>query len=257
MTDAAEALLAAVREIGTDLPTPLEISGDFVICGDVHVPYTDWRMALRVAGVARKELKRPRKLIVAGDFWNYDAYSHYPPVMLLPSWQTEKRAGKALAQAWAATFDEIIFLMGNHERRKQKATAGEEDDEDIFSPLASVAKIRSTCYGWATVHSGGQVWRISHPRNYSINQLTTADSLAQKYACNVLSFHEHHLAQGYDRYGRHVIANGGCLVDPDKLGYAVLDDSKSAGMKKGFAMLRAGVLTLYGSEPWTNWSRYD
>lgn len=246
-----------MNAIDTGLPAPLELSGDFVVCGDVHVPYTDWQMALRVAAVARRELKRPRRLIVAGDFWNYDAYSHYPATMIPPTWQTEKRAGKALARAWAATFDEIYFTMGNHERRKQKWTAGQEDDADIFAPLASVARIHSTAYGWAVVHSGGQVWRVTHPRNYSINQLAVADVFAQKYACNILSFHEHFLAQGWDRYGRYVVANGGCLVDPAKLAYVNLDDSKAAGMKCGFALLRAGALTLYGQEPWTDWSRYD
>lgn len=245
-----------MRGLIAPMPSPLELSGDFAICGDVHVPYTDWDYALRLAAVARKELKRPRRLIVAGDFWNYDAYSHYPPVMNVPSWQQEKRAGRAAAKFWAQTFAEIYFLMGNHERRKQKITAGEEDDEDIFSPLASVARIKSTCYGWANVTSGGQLWRVTHPKNYSINPLVVASDLANKFDANVMTFHQHHLAIGPDRYCRHTVVDGGCLVDPGKLAYAVLDDSKAAGMARGFVLLRAGIASIFGDGV-TDWSKYD
>jgi predicted phosphodiesterase len=248
-------LLQAIDSLGiTPLPQPIELTGDYMIVGDVHVPYTDWALARRVAQVARAE--GIARLIVAGDFWNYDSYSHYPPMVAPPSWQTERKSGKLLAREWAQTFEEIIFTMGNHERRKQKLTAGEEDDTDIFAPLASVANIRSNPLGWCIVHSGGVTWRVTHPKNYSINQLTVADTLAQKFDCNVISFHEHFLAQGFSRYGQHVIVNGGCLVDPGKLAYVNLDDSKGAGMKRGFVSLRGGYVQLYGDRI-TDWSRYE
>ena len=254
-TDPASELLAAVQNIATALPSPVELAGDFAICGDVHVPYTDWSMALRVAAVARKELKRPRRLIVAGDFWNMDAYSHYPPIAPAPGWQEEKRAGKALANAWAATFEEIYFLMGNHERRKTKFVAAQEDDTDIFAPLASVARIQSTSYGWAYVHSGGIKWLVCHPREYSINQLVIADQLAQKYQCNVMDFHQHHTAKGRDRFDRYDIVDCGCLQDYDRTPYTQYDVSKRPRFKESFSILRGGIASLFG-DGWVDWGKY-
>jgi hypothetical protein len=72
-----------------------------------------------------------------------------------------------------------------------------------------------------------------------------------------MSFHEHHVGIGFDRYGRHCIVNGGCIVDDQKLAYVSLDDSKSATMSKGFCTLIGGVPTLYAQEPITDWSQYD
>lgn len=254
--DPASELLEAVANIGAVMPSPVELAGDFAICGDVHVPYTDWQMALRVAAVARKELKRPRRLIVAGDFWNFDAYSHYPPLMLTPGWQEEKKAGKALAKYWAATFEEIIFLMGNHERRKTKFVSAQEDDTDIFAPLASVARIQSTSYGWAFVQSGGVRWLVCHPREYSVNQLVIADQLAQEFQCNVIGFHQHHTAKGRDKYDRYDIVDCGCLQERQRTGYTILDVSKRPRFKKSFAMLKNGIASLY-ADGWCDWSRYD
>lgn len=250
----AGSLIEAVAELGIpDLPAPLELVGDYVIVGDVHVPYTDWSLALRVAQVGQAQ--RIDRLIVAGDFWNYDAYSFYPATTLLPSWKTEKRAGIAVVKEWAQTFKEIYFIMGNHERRKQKLTAGEEDDEDIFSPLAAVAKIKSSALGWCTVQSGGVPWLIAHPKEYSVNQLVVVDGVAQKELINTIGFHEHHLAIGRDKFKHFTIVNGGCLVDPGKLAYVVMDKNKKPGMARGFVSLRNGYVTLYGNGI-TDWEDY-
>jgi len=226
-----------------------------MIVGDVHVPFTDWEFAQRVVRVARKE--KITKLLIAGDFWNYDHLSLYENAVVPPTWGQERDSGKRLIQAWGSWFESMDVIMGNHERRKSKRTNGHEDDEDIFSALAAVfPNLKSSIYGWCELISGGVPWRISHPRNYSVNQLSVADAVAQKFCVNTLTFHEHHLAIGYDRYGRHVIANGGCLADPRKLAYVHLDDSRSAGMKIGFAMIRNGSVTLFGKSPYTDWSRY-
>lgn len=254
MTDARAALLAAVQDIATDLPTPLEISGDFVICGDAHNPYCDYQLLERLCKVARRE--KITALIHVGDWWNFDNFSFYPPLMVPPSWKTEKRTAKAVAKRLAYTFKDIYMTMGNHDRRRTKATQGEEDDEDVFSPIASVVRnLRTTIYGWLDVISGGVRWRLTHPKNYSVNQLVVADQLAQKFDCNIISFHEHHLAIGYDRYKRHVIVNGGMLAT-GRFPYVHLDDSKAAGMAKGFVVLKRGIATIYG-DGLTDWGKYE
>lgn len=257
MSDNEPALIAALAALAIPtLPTPLELTGDWVIVGDVHAPYVSPLWAERVVKVARK--RRIKNLLIAGDFWDYSNYSIYDDVVPPASWQTEKAAGKRIMKAWGAWFSRVEFLMGNHERRKEKRLQGHEDDEDIFSPLAAVCRnMHSSNYGWADVTSGGEKYRVTHPKNYSVQSLAVADQLALKYDCHIISFHEHHLAKGVDRYGRHIIINGGCLVDPAMLAYVGLDDNKAAAMVNGFVTLRAGVADLYGPHPFTDWGQYD
>jgi len=89
-----------------------------------------------------------------------------------------------------------------------------------------------------------------------VNQLVVADQLAQKYQMHIIQHHEHHCAMGWDRYGRYVVVNNGGLFRPDVMAYAVMDDSKSPAMKRGFTLLRGGTPYLFSDEPFTDWSAW-
>ena len=253
--ESAKRELAISGKVEFSLGTPLHLTGDYMVIGDVHVPFTDYEWAVKVAQVARKHLKKPRRLIIAGDFFNMDAFSTYAHLTNIPTWAQEREAAKGLLHEWLDTFQDVTMLMGNHDRRLQKFTGGAFDETDIFGMVISnPALIRSSNFGYCTLESAGQVYRITHPKNYSINQLNVAEALAQKHSQNIISFHEHHLSIGWDRYKRYLIVNGGSLVDTDKLAYARLDDSKAAGMAKGFVMLKGGTPYLFGEPPFTDWS---
>lgn len=234
-----------------DIGTPLAIEGDAMIVGDIHVPTTDYDFAQLVGAVAKKN--KIKKLILAGDFFSMDIFSSYPAITKLSTWQHEKEASRQLMDEWEKIFDSIDILMGNHDRRLQKWTGGQLNDTDIFAHLLTSSKVRSSNWGWCTLTSGGKVWRITHPKNYSINQLTVADTLANKFQMNIISHHEHHLAIGWDRFKRFVLINNGGLFDLDKLAYVVLDDSKHASMAKGFTMIKNGYPYVYGESPFTDW----
>jgi len=114
-------------------------------------------------------------------------------------------------------------------------------------------------WGWCIIKSrteGVPDWRVTHSRNYSVNQLTVADQLALKHQQNVISHHEHHLAKGWDRFGRYVIVNNGGLYDQSKLAYATLDDSKGAAMVPGFTALKDDVPIVFGKFPFTDWREW-
>lgn len=237
------------------LPEPLKVEGNWIIVGDVHVPYCDWQMCERVAQVGRKE--KIRNLLVAGDFWDYSHLSLYDDVVQPATWQTERAAGKRLVQTWGDWFTNVRFLTGNHERRRSRRTDGAEDDEDIFSPLAAVAKgIKSTIYGWCELSSGGECYRVSHPAAYRQTPLSVVNELAQKFQCHIIGFHEHLFGITISRYGRYIIVNGGMLGDESKFAYTTLDDNIKPRMKKGFVMVRDGTPTLFGAAPWTDWGKY-
>jgi Calcineurin-like phosphoesterase len=244
-------------EQAVHLGTPWDLVGDRMIVGDVHLPTTRYGIAELVSQVARKHLKRPRKLLIAGDLFNFDRFSSFPLVVVPPTWEDELRAAKALFKLWFETFDVIEMMLGNHERRLQKALAGELGEESFQTLIyANPEKFQLTNYGWCNLRSGGVQWRVTHPKNFSINQLVTADTLASKYQSNIISFHEHHLSIGWDRYKNFVVVNGGSLSDETQIPYMTLDDNKASRSAAGFVMLKNGTPYIFGEPPITDWGAW-
>jgi len=240
-----------------NLPASWRLDGDWMIVGDIHIPFTDYEFSSRVGLVAKKWLPSPRRLLIGGDFFSMDNFSSYIQLAKTPTWQEEKACAKALLDEWLHTFAEIRMILGNHDRRLQKWTMGALNEDDLLALIVSnPERVQMSGFGYCTIDTCAGAWRVTHPRNYSINQLAVAEQLALKHDENIISFHEHHLGMGWDRYGRHVIVNGGCLVDPDKLAYVKLEDSKSDAMMRGFLMLRDGTPYIYGDPPMTDWSKW-
>lgn len=232
--------------------TPLHLAGDWVTVGDVHAPDTDWEWASRVSRVAQKY--NIKKLAIVGDLFNMDAFSEYDASIPVATWAQERDFTRILLGDWLQTFDEIVIMMGNHDRRMQKWAGGNLDEKDIFGMVFSSPRVKTSNFGWCTLTSGGVNWRLTHPKNYSRNQLVVASDMANKYQTNIISFHEHHLSVGYDVYGHYVCVNAGTLVSPGRLAYANLDDSRSAAMVQGFAAVKSGCVMLFGAEPMTDWT---
>jgi hypothetical protein len=194
------------------------------------------------------------------DMATFSAYQH---IVDPPTWHQERTSTEELFLEWVNVFDEIKALMGNHDRRLIKYTAAAFDETDILSIIQKdkkrwrnkEEKIQLSARGWCEIIAPSGLWRVTHPKNYSINQLVVADQIAQKFRCNVITAHEHHTAQGWDRFGNYVIINIGTLADQNKFAYVAMDDNKGAGMKHSFATLINGVPTLYGDYPVTDWGK--
>jgi len=246
-----------------DLPdAPWELSGDAMVIGDIHAPTVDYDLAMMPAAIAKKHLKSPRQLIIAGDVFNTEACSSYPRIWRDSLFKQEKIAIAHLLGVWLKTFDEIWVMPGNHDRRMAKMTRGEFLFEDLFDTVLGCnegklnkyrARVHTSEYGYCYLNRETMPWMIAHSKNYSINQLTVADQLAQKYQMNVITNHTHHLAKGMDRFKRYVIIENGGLFDATKFSYVVLDANKSAGMTPGFTMIRNDCAFVFGHEPYTDW----
>ena len=236
------------------LGTPFTLQGDFIIVGDIHVPTTDYDFASLVLVIAKKY--GIKQLIIAGDTFNMDAFSLYEAISETPSWEQERDAARILFHDWLEWFDDIYVIMGNHDRRLQKWAGGQLDETDIFGMITSSDKVHVSNYGYLTVKTRQGDYLVTHSKNYSVNQLTVASELAQKYQCHIISHHEHHSAIGWDRFGRYVIVNNGGLFDQNKMAYVMLENGKNPVMKNSFCMLRNGSVKVFGKEPFTDWSEY-
>lgn len=232
--------------------TPIQLTGDWMVVGDVHVPCTDYDFAALMPLVAKKH--RVKNLLVVGDLYSMDAFSSYPKRIDHATWHQEKQAAIQLMKEWTRAFDRVVLLMGNHERRLEKLAEGAFDDSDIFSDLLGSGKVETSDFGWCTIETRSGTWRATHQRNYSKLQLRVASEMAWKYHMHIIAHHEHHFAMGWDRFKNYVVVNNGGLFDVSKFAYVNMDDSTSAGMAKGFTMLKDGCPHLFGEEPFTDWS---
>jgi len=228
---------------------------DFMVIGDAQVPTTDYSFALLPAVVAAKHLKHPRRLIIAGDFMNFDALAKYEKILPLPTLKEEYEAARNLLANWYETFDDIYALTGNHERRKMFLLKGEESLEDVLATVKPPnGKIHATVYDRCTVLTSQGKYTILHGGSYRKLTLSTTNYYAQKFQSHIISHHEHHAAIGMDEHDRYfVIANGG-LFDVKKMAYVQMETKTMAGMSQGFTMVKNGFPTLFGK--WTDWGQW-
>lgn len=227
---------------------------DFMVIGDVQLPTTDYDFAMLPSMIAKKHLKKPRKLIIAGDFYNMDAFSKYVNVVPVPTWGMERDAAKNLLTIYSQTFEEIWMLCGNHERRILEKLNGELDINDVLAASLPRGKVKATVLDRCTVNTSQGKYTVVHGASYGKKSLNNADEYAQKYQSHIISHHEHHAALGRDRYDRYHIVNNGGLFDSSKMSYVQEKTSTMAGMSQGFTMVKNGYPYLFGK--FTDWDRW-
>lgn len=234
-----------------DLGEPLTLTGDWMIVGDVQLPTTHYDFAALPAAIAKKHLKPPRQLLIAGDLMNMDSFSSYENEIGLPAFRQEVESARVLLLEWFKVFERVVWLPGNHERRISKRTGGAILMEDLKSIIHTGIEVSN--WDRAIIKSQTGDWLIAHGSNYSVNQLIVADQLAQKYRTHIIGHHQHHFAAGWDRYKHNVIIDNGGLFNDWQMAYVQLNTSKSAGMMRGFTMLRNGYPYTFSEEPFTDW----
>lgn len=135
-------------------------------------------------------------------------------------------------------FDRVDYVIGNHDGRLLSA---------LDSPLFAGAlldmiglhdpKWRIAPYYYSVLYSGGETWRIEHPKSAAQN---TAVSLASKYLCNVGMGHSHGWSHSFDASGSWHAIQMGCCVDERRLPYAAQRSTSGKAHMLGALIIRAG-----------------
>jgi len=228
------------------------LSGDWVVVGDLHSPFTDWGLVSQVGGAAREH--GIDQLLVGGDAFDFRRYSQYAALVPDCVRGDEESGVRYALNVWAETFKEIRFISGNHDARLMRLLNGTlpaDTIEDIFMGiLGNPANVKYSLYGYAIIDTPQGEWRITHPQNYSRNALAVGRKLAYKHRQHVACLHVHHSATGLDDSGQFVIADIGCLADPQKLAWVSMFDSASTPvMNQGYALLKDGKLRNISVHP--------
>lgn len=209
-----------------NLDKPIVVrNADLMVTADWHIPLYDPVYVNEMIETARRE--NIRQLIVAGDFFNFDALSAYDPKQDDANLAREYTEGLAVMRVLSESFDTIYYLWGNHDARMTKALGHAMRFRDamkmVFGALGAeiLSKMMFTNLDHMWVEFDGQEfpWYICHPANYSRVPLSNTRQLAAKVNANVITAHSHHAAIGHATDGIKVACEGGGLFDKDKTAY--------------------------------------
>ena len=233
---------------------PPVFKGNATVTGDLHMPYLDYDLAENLLRASEIILPEPRRLIIAGDLFNMDAFSPFPPTNVRrATFKEEVASAKNFLNAARNVFDTVEVLVGNHERRLIYITRGELSSSDL-GLVVNVDDVNFHVYSWGILETESGPWRITHQKNYSRNAQSVGVKLAHKYRQHIITHHQHRISKGYDDSGKSVVIDNGCLADPEKLDYVNLVDSTTPVMNRGFTIVRNGSGTLFGKgDEFTDW----
>lgn len=234
--------------LAIDKPIVLPLSADYAITADWHIPLYDPEYVNDFIEDARG--RGLSKLIIAGDFFNFDALSAYDPKQDGAGLENELNEAGMVMRTLLETFDDIYYLWGNHDARLHKALGFaikfQEAMKMVFGSLGKDALQRITFtnldFLWIG-EEGENRWYVCHPANYTRVPLSTARTLSTKYESNVITAHSHHCAVGYGINGKNVVAEIGGLFDRHKTGY-LQRSTTFPTWAQGYAFLVDGTLRV-------------
>ena len=227
---------------------PPKFPADCLILCDSHIPYHDAKFINKTLALAQS-WKLPN-LLLAGDVMDMAAlsfFSHKPTEIL----SKELEAGESFFKSVGEMFDNILMLMGNHERRFLHYLK-EQLGMKYLMRLLDERKAVVSEYSYAFVED----WLVGHPRNASVIPGRVPVFLSRKYPrCNVASGHGHLAGMAYCEDGERLAIDIGCSVDPKRLDWISENLSVRPALSQGALVLRKVGSTTYPIwlHPKTDW----
>jgi predicted phosphodiesterase len=217
---------------------------DFIVISDVEIPdhfalYLERALLMGMAhGI--------RRLIIAGDFiaTDQDALNEWITMMLSDdlSYEETIRLTKDILLRFAAWFEEIVIIEGNHDDRVSRVTKGQVH----LGMFLTGDKVRYSRYHYLWVkHTDGAYAYICHPRQYSAAAVSLGQRLYNskltpdktKPVAVVLG-HTHQAQSGASPDGYAEIHALGTLRDGERTKYKATSANTHHQWINGFLMIR-------------------
>lgn len=225
-----------------------KLEGDFMITSDWHVPYYDADICNKMIQMSEKF--GITKLIIAGDFFNQDAFSHYLSRDAC-SFGEEQHVASEVLDILCTAFDEIYVLTGNHDIRLLKVLSFKLKTDDIWKMVTSELgrQIKVSEYPYLKINSK---WHITHPKNFSILPTQVARKMNHKYQQSVGVAHGHAMGITYSPSGNEVLFDTGGMFDQDKVEYSRMCDTTHSEWQTGFSIIKNNFLYQFPKKH-TDW----
>lgn len=160
----------------------------------------------------------------------------------------ELAAARKSTRVLSQMFDQIDFVLGNHDDRLLRALKSPMFPADILRLIDADEKWRSKPYYYSILVSNGEKYQIEHPKTWA---KSSPVKLASKYRCHILQAHSHRWGVDLDISGEYWAINMGCIVDEFRLPYASQRHNTADAHKLGAVIVREGYPYLLGERtPW-------
>lgn len=222
---------------------------NYMISCDEHSPCHSEPWINRMIAIADKF--KIRKSIKIGDLFDFKfIMRHYT--------EDTRSLDKEVAETAPVIkvldyFDVNYLLQGNHERRIGIQTNSYIQAKHIFGLFGAEIWAKKFKYSIYDKMNIGKKWMVVHPQSYSQVATSVAKRLAEKYHKNVINSHGHLLGSAYDRSGKFLAVDLGCMVDKKKIDYINLITTTHPMWKNGFGMLYNGHFYHFTEETDWNW----
>lgn len=229
----------------------LRLDGNCIITSDWHNPFYDIDFADKMMLLARK--KKIKQIAIVGDLFDAMSLSRFDPQDAQYSVQEELETTREIIVHLAKWFDRIYWSLGNHEMRFLRALKFQLNLNDVGKLLFDNPKLITTQLTYMQLHSGGENWRLIHPKNYSIIPCRVSGEVAELQQTNVMGGHVHLFGMKTTKSGLYTAIDLGGMFDPHKITYVnAAGDATNPIMAQGFWILEDGVPTGY--TPKSNWN---
>jgi hypothetical protein len=211
---------------------------------DIHAPFQHTTWINRVIALAVKW--GVTACGIGGDLVDLSSLCYWGRQIRIEL-QDELDAGKDVLKAISRNFEHKVLCGGNHERRlvrQLKDSISLVQALDQF--LETGTNTKTTNRTWFWLRSGGQKFKVGHPRNYSKVPGRVPYRLAEKYHCHIITGHGHVWAQARDISDSYWVIDAGCCLYPK--GVAWLEEEMSINPQPvmGAVIVMDGVPILLG-----------
>ena len=182
-------------------------------------------------------------VLLAGDFLNLDAFSHFGKDAdeFQEQFEAEIEMANLAMRTLEENFRRIYYIRGNHDARLSKATAGQMGMWTLERLLGQPRKLQVTEKQWCIIKTGEKDWdvRVTHPNRGRMVPLSWARTVSGNKLQHLLMAHSHQAALGWAPNGAMWVVDTGCCVDPTKLHYVWKTDTPIPDPKNGAAIVHA------------------
>jgi len=222
------------------LPLVKNLSGNWAVASDLHVPYHDEKMVLSLVEISQQN--NIKNLIIAGDLLDFSSISSF--ISKAVDLNDEIDAAQAVLSFLFQYFEKIVLIPGNHEFRFNKKIGQIVNYEHLVNMFTQDSRVCTSEYDHVILTSCGNMFRVCHPKNYSTIKGRVSTKLAEKYGTNIIAGHSHYVGINVSENGKFIAIDTGGLFNKDKMEYAQRT-TLNPEWNQGFCLIVDGRCELY------------
>ena len=226
---------------------------NYMISCDEHAPYHSELWINRKLAIAHKF--KVTNNIQIGDTLDFDFIKKHP----LLDGETRKTLDEEFLEA-APSIKALLYfkknwlMRGNHEFRVSRYTNSLIQAKHLYRIFGEAKWNTDFIYSDYDKLNIGKKWLLLHPKSYSQVSTSVSKKMAEKFHMCVINTHGHLVGMTYDRSGKFLVIDLGCMLDKRKIGYINLQTTTHPTWINGFGMLLDGHFWHFTPEtPWKYW----